>query len=152
MKKLIQEYKTLSIIEIALLCNILLHIIFIIVKRPSQYFDLIFFFIVFLAPIAISWKVISLKNNDSKASETLIIMGHISNIIKFLALLVLTFGGLYFFAGTNHFMTIENEKGAWYYLFFLSFFLFILVSLLTFISFFAISKANGGELIALLRQ
>jgi hypothetical protein len=146
MQKLIQIYKALSIIEIALLCNVLLHIAFVIAKRPSQYFDLIFVFILFLIPIIISWKILLLTNISSKVSETLVIIGHIFNIIKILVLLLLIFGGLYFFSGTNHFMTIENEKGAWYYLFFFSFFLFIVVVLLTFILYFAISRDNRNRI------
>jgi len=146
MKKLIQIYNALSIIEIVLLCNVLLHIAFIIAKRPSQYFDLIFVFILFLIPIVISWKVLLLTNKSSKVSETLVIIGHIFNIIKILVLLLLILGGLYFFMGTSDFITIENEKGVWYYLFFFSFFLFIIVSLLTFISYYAISRDNGNRI------
>jgi hypothetical protein len=145
LKKLIKIFNALSIIEIALMLNILLHIAFVIAKNSSQYFDLILVLIFFITPIAISWKIILLTAKSIKASETLLIIGHIFNVIKILTLLILIFGGLYFFIETNHYVAFNNEKGIHYYLFFLSSLLFIPVSLLTFISYFAISKNNKKD-------
>jgi hypothetical protein len=146
LKKLIKIFNALSIIEITLLLNVLLHIAFVIVKNSSQYFELILASIFFITPIVISWKIISLTGKSIKANETLLIVGHIFNTIKMLVLLVLIFSGLFFFTETNHYVPVNNEKGIHYYLFFLTFLIFIIVSLLTFISYFTISRDNKKEM------
>lgn len=144
-KKLIHTYKAFSITEILLLISVLLHIAFILGERGSQYLDLIAAFIVFLVPTVISWKILSLTNKNVKSYETLVIIGHIFNFIKILILLILLLGGLLFFTGTNQHITIYNERGVRYYLFFLSLLLFIIVSLLTFVAYFGIAKDNNRK-------
>jgi len=142
LKNLIKAYKALSIIEIFLLTGVLVHVAVFIAKSHSQYLDLIFVFIVFLVPVFISWKTLSLTSKNQKANETLLIIGHIFNFIKAITLLAVFFGGICFFIETNQSISVYNEKGSWYYLFFLFFLLFVIVSTLTFITCFGISKSN----------
>lgn len=151
MKKLLQIYKPLSIVEIALLCSILIHTVIVIVRRPSQYIDLFIIFSLFITPIIISWKIIALTTKGAKMNETLMIVGHIFNVLKLLALVFLIGCGLFFFSDTNGFMTFENERGTLYYLFFISFLLFIVVSVVSFISYFYIIKDNKQKIESIIK-
>ena len=152
MKKLISIYRILSLIEIFLLINILLHILFFISKRASQNVDLVIAFLTFCIHLSIGWKIISMTNKNLKANETLVVIGHILNFIKIILLLLLLTAGLFFYSWTNHYLQIDSDKGAWYYLFFLSFLVFLFVVPLTFLTYFGLAKENSKKTNAIIQS
>ena len=93
-----------------------------------------------------------MTNKNLKANETLVVIGHILNFIKIILLLLLLTAGLFFYSWTNHYLQIDSDKGAWYYLFFLSFLVFLFVVPLTFLTYFGLAKENSKKTNAIIQS
>lgn len=143
MKRLIQTYRTFSLVELSLLTYVLFNLAVLIFKNLSDYLELGIAFILFLTATIFGWKILSLTNKKIKASETFIIIGHIFNFIKLIPLGLITWGQIYFLLILINQDNILIENAVVYYLLLFASFLLPFVSLLTFILYFGIAKENS---------
>src|SRR4051812_20543983 len=96
MNKLIQSYKVFSIIEISLLIYVLYNMALIGSGKTSEYVELGEAFILIIIPLIFGWRILWLTTKGIRASETFIIIGHISNFIKLMPLGLLVWEQIYF--------------------------------------------------------
>src|SRR4051812_29862326 len=125
MKRLIRAFKVLAAIELLLLAYVLLTLIIYIFKGTTNYIAVVLIAIFFLAPITIGLKIISFTEKNTKATGTMIIIGHIFNILKLIPFLLIVVGQFYFFSTTIDHISIFNERGIMYYTLLLSTFFLI---------------------------
>jgi len=141
MRKLIQAYKVFALIEILLLTYILLFLGVYTFKGMSDYILVGLTIILFIVPIIIGFKIISLTSNNIRVPDTLLYVGHIFNYIKLLPFLLLTIGLFYFFSLLIDRVSFFDEIG----LILIAAILFIFVSIATFIAYFGIAKKNRSD-------
>ena len=142
MRKLIQAYKVFALVEILLLTYILFYLGVYTFKGTSDYIAIGVTIILFIVPIIIGLKIISFTAKNVRVPDTLLYTGHIFNFIKLIPFLLLIIGQTYFFSLAINRLSPFNEIGVIFYLLFFATFLFIIVSIITFITYFGISKRN----------
>ena len=145
MQSLFKSYKILSLIELFLLTIILGSFKIFLAKPNSNYYDVILFYIFFLIPICLGWKISSSTRRHLRVSETLIYCSYIFTSIKMLFVILLTAGGIYFFSGSARSITSFNNKAIIYYGVLFCMILFVITSLITFFALVAVAKNNRNR-------
>ena len=143
MKKWDQIFRAFSTLEFPLFCYLLFTAESNTKKQADELlFEGFIILIFFIAPTIIGWKISSYTHQSIKVTKTLEITAIISILIKGLIVLVHLLAGLYFFFNTYDLVRANNSLGHHYYSFYILFFLFIPLTIFTFISFFKLIPEN----------
>lgn len=103
---------------------------------------ILFFYFSLIISSTIGLKLIVWTQNYYRASDTTIIIGHISNFLKLFAVVILIVFEVLASVNRGQFASLEEENSLPLYVIFLGFFVFNFISIFTFFSYFLIAKKN----------
>ncbi len=152
MKKITEIYKISIWIELLLLAVLLIIASYYIFKTIDDYIDNTIFFFVIATPLIIGYVVLWRIRNNMVVTDTLIYLGHIFNVIKFLVLLLLVWAQVFFFVETIKKIPLLSDRSIIYYSLYLSCIIFDILSIFSFIAYFKIARIQNQNMKNILQQ
>ncbi len=113
--------------------------------RPDDIANIVvvmFIYLSVLTSLIIGMRLAIATQNKLRLSDELNIVGHIANVIKLLAVIIVLAAAIYFFSLSIKAVTVFSTMGLIYYTVLFSFFVWGIVSVFNFFAYIVIAKMN----------